>query len=254
MKYFFRNFKKRKIFGIELWLLFVLLDYKRIPVYLHSIIYAISKNIFSLKKDFEGMLSIPEGVTLHKLASSLPDNSEAIEIGCYKGLSASFILSGLNKTSKLFSIDPFDKDLNKQLKKINKYGDKNYKKIEYELMKIKPEKKAIEKALRKRGFTHFQLIEDYSFNIAKKWHKKIDFLWIDASHEYKDVKRDFTDWSKFLKRGGIIAFHDANKRSHSSYWKWGWPGPTKVVDEFIKGPSWTKIRKVDSITYATKNF
>ena len=118
------------------------------------------------------MLSLPEGATLHKITSLLPPRSTVVEIGCYKGLSTSFILSGLRSNSKLYSIDPFDKDLNKQLEEIKKYKDRNYKRTEYELMKIKSKKIFVEKELKKRGFTRFLLIEDYSFNIAKKWNKK----------------------------------------------------------------------------------
>ena len=47
-----------------------------------------------LKKDFKGMLSLPEGVSLCKLATSLPWKSDSIivEIGCYGGLSTAFHL------------------------------------------------------------------------------------------------------------------------------------------------------------------
>ncbi len=79
-------------------------------------------------------------------------------------------------------------------------------------------------------------------------------LWIDGSHIYEDVKKDFLLWSKFLKKGGIIVFHDSNKKNGGTKWNMGWPGPTLVVDEVIKEPEWINIEKIDSITYATKNF
>lgn len=37
---------------------------------------------------------------------------------------------------------------------------------------------------------------------------QLDVVHIDASHEYEDVKRDFENWSKLLKPGGCIIFHD----------------------------------------------
>jgi hypothetical protein len=35
-----------------------------------------------------------------------------------------------------------------------------------------------------------------------------DFIFIDGGHEYKTVKKDFLNYSKFLSKNGIIAFHD----------------------------------------------
>ena len=37
---------------------------------------------------------------------------------------------------------------------------------------------------------------------------KIDFLFIDADHSYEGVKNDFTLYSNFVKKPGLIAFHD----------------------------------------------
>ena len=36
----------------------------------------------------------------------------------------------------------------------------------------------------------------------------IDFLFIDGDHTYKGVKNDFDVYSKYVKKGGLIAFHD----------------------------------------------
>ncbi len=38
--------------------------------------------------------------------------------------------------------------------------------------------------------------------------KAIDFLFIDGDHSYKAVRSDFENYSKFVRKGGIIAFHD----------------------------------------------
>jgi predicted O-methyltransferase YrrM len=39
---------------------------------------------------------------------------------------------------------------------------------------------------------------------------KFDFIYIDGSHEYEDVKLDIYNSMKFLKKGGIISGHDYN--------------------------------------------
>lgn len=38
--------------------------------------------------------------------------------------------------------------------------------------------------------------------------EKVDFLFIDGNHSYEYHKGDFQNYSKFVRSGGIIAFHD----------------------------------------------
>ena len=50
---------------------------------------------------------------------------------------------------------------------------------------------------------------------VKRWLKDdlVDVLFIDADHTYAGVKRDYECYSPFVKRGGIIAFHDISQAS-----------------------------------------
>lgn len=43
---------------------------------------------------------------------------------------------------------------------------------------------------------------------TSKWFECIDFLFIDGDHTYEGVKKDFEMYSPFVKKGGLIAFHD----------------------------------------------
>ena len=58
---------------------------------------------------------------------------------------------------------------------------------------------------------------------ASKMYKdaSLDFVFIDASHEYEHVKEDISCWLPKLKSGGTIAGHDYP----------GWDGVKKAVDE-----------------------
>lgn len=38
--------------------------------------------------------------------------------------------------------------------------------------------------------------------------KAVDFLFIDADHTYEGVKRDFETYAPFVRKGGVVAFHD----------------------------------------------
>lgn len=60
---------------------------------------------------------------------------------------------------------------------------------------------------------------------------KIGLLFLDASHEYLDVRRNFEFWSPKVMTGGYIVFHDAADC---------WPGVKRVVSEL---PKW--YRKIE---------
>jgi predicted O-methyltransferase YrrM len=55
-----------------------------------------------------------------------------------------------------------------------------------------------------------QRVQDY-FNPEKgdSGSNEIDFLFIDGDHLYDGVKADFEMYSPLVKKGGIVAFHDA---------------------------------------------
>lgn len=56
---------------------------------------------------------------------------------------------------------------------------------------------------------NLNVIRDYSFNAVKQFQDgSIDMVYIDGSHEYKDVKRDLKDWISKVRKGGIVAGHD----------------------------------------------
>ncbi len=46
--------------------------------------------------------------------------------------------------------------------------------------------------------------------------RKLDFLFIDGDHSYAGVRQDYLDYSPFVKKGGLIAFHDIVRRDGSS--------------------------------------
>ncbi|OGD53078.1 hypothetical protein A3K80_04960 [Candidatus Bathyarchaeota archaeon RBG_13_38_9] len=52
--------------------------------------------------------------------------------------------------------------------------------------------------------------------------KEIDFCFIDGTHSYQGVKRDFEMHSPFVRKGGLIAFHDIDCSKHldiKRYWQ-----------------------------------
>ena len=81
-------------------------------------------------------------------------------------------------------------------------------------------------------YKEFYFYKEYSFNLAKDWKHKFDFVFIDGDHTYKAVKKDFDDWFPLLDVGGIMAFHDSAKVTSLPSGSFdGWEGVVNLVKE-----------------------
>jgi hypothetical protein len=56
----------------------------------------------------------------------------------------------------------------------------------------------------------------------------LDFVYIDANHKYEFVKDDIREWSKKVRKGGIVSGHDYYLT------KSGNTGVIRAVDEYVK--------------------
>tara|TARA_B100000686_G_C16780398_1_gene971421 strand:- start:1490 stop:2086 length:597 start_codon:yes stop_codon:yes gene_type:complete len=72
-----------------------------------------------------------------------------------------------------------------------------------------------------------EMIKGYSPAAADLFSdESVDFVYIDALHDYESVKKDIEAWWPKVKRGGVISGHDYNRLK--------WPGVVKAVKEFCK--------------------
>ena len=54
-----------------------------------------------------------------------------------------------------------------------------------------------------------QLVRDSSMDVVRRFaDESLDFVYIDANHDYQHVKEDIAEWSKKVKKGGIVSGHD----------------------------------------------
>ena len=53
--------------------------------------------------------------------------------------------------------------------------------------------------------------------------QSIDFVFIDAAHDYDNVKADIAAWYPKVRPGGVLAGHD-----------YGWEGVNRAVNEFLE--------------------
>ena len=54
----------------------------------------------------------------------------------------------------------------------------------------------------------------------------LDFVYIDAHHSFDFVMQDIIEWTKRVKKGGIVSGHD--------YYSFRWAGVMEAVDVYVK--------------------
>ncbi len=58
----------------------------------------------------------------------------------------------------------------------------------------------------------FKLIEDFSHIACKQVPNELDLAYIDAEHDYDNVKRDIACWYPKVRTGGVLCGHDWAER------------------------------------------
>ena len=204
------------------------------PLY-HNVMGLLHGHQFD-KAALGGMIRHSEAGMLFKWAQQVPQDGTIVEIGCYGGLSTSYLVKGSEgRNVSIFSIDPFNSDLDKQ-------SDLTDDCVPLE---GKPTRDLVAERMRGLGAgDRVTLIEGYSQEVVQGWDRPIDFLWIDGNHD--QAYRDFTDWSPFLKPGGRVGFHDAHPR-------YGYPQVAEDVKKALAdGSVWTNLEHVKSIIAGVK--
>jgi hypothetical protein len=133
------------------------------------------------------------------------------EIGVEQGIYSKFLLNRIPNL-KLYSIDSW-----------MPYGDFGWGKS------TSRQNKYYEETRTRLAPYNCEIIKDYSMNAVKKFKdESLDFVYIDASHAYENVKNDIQMWSKKVHKGGIVAGDDYY------VFKSGNDGVVKAVDEWIE--------------------
>ena len=127
------------------------------------------------------------------------------EIGVYKGeFTELFCQEGLN----IFAIDPWTVY----------YLEPKQKRHDalYEHTKLRLAKYSNCTIIRKSSMEALSDFEDGS----------LDFVYIDGDHSYKTCMEDITEWSKKVKKGGVVSGHDYSGASSAEV--------KLAVDDYVK--------------------
>jgi predicted O-methyltransferase YrrM len=147
------------------------------------------------------------------MVEKYPTNSHFVEVGVWKGMSAAYMAVEIINSKKDIKFDCID--IWEYLDSQPDIQEESFKDLYEIFMKnIDPVKHIITP------------IKELSWDGAKHYEdKSLDFVFIDAAHDYESVKKDITAWFPKIKEGGTIAGHD---------YPWC-DGVKKAVHEFFQG-------------------
>lgn len=156
----------------------------------------------------EDWFSYPE---LYSAAVAKFDSGTFVEIGSWKGRSAAYLaveIHNSNKPIKLICVDTWKGSVEHADMDCIK-NDTLYTEF---LNNLDPVKHIVS-PLRLSSLDAAKTFNDES----------LEFVYVDASHEYEDVKADLAAWYPKVKQGGVFAGHD-----------FMWPGVYQAVTEWAQ--------------------
>jgi len=71
------------------------------------------------------------------------------------------------------------------------------------------EDEAYRQTLERAKATGFKIIKAWSLDAVKEFeNESLDFVFIDGNHDFRHCTEDVDEWSKKVKKGGIVSGHD----------------------------------------------
>jgi len=146
-----------------------------------------------------------------------PDNSIFAEIGSWRGRSSVYMgveIINQGKEHMMVCIDTWKGSEENQGHSLLKEEDGLYKDFLKNIDPVNEERPGTLEDWRTTSQEAAELIYNNG---------SLDFVFIDASHDYENVIADIRAWYPKVKEGGVIAGHDYPD----------WPGVKKAVDEYF---------------------
>jgi len=146
------------------------------------------------KEIVSGLHTKNEKYLLWKSASKV-DHGSIVEIGSFEGYSSIVLAKGVQNGSKVYAIDP--------------HTDRMIEIDEMESPVVGDTWSIFNENIQKTGVSQIvQGIKMKSEDAVMTWKEPIALLYIDGSHRYEDVKKDFLLWKQYVIPGGMVIFHD----------------------------------------------
>ena len=132
-----------------------------------------------------------------RMVNNFNDGASFVEVGSWLGKSSNYMVSEITKSKKnieFTAIDTFKGTENEELHKniVGLYGGDIYGEF-------------VENTIISDNYALFNSIKDTSKNASTQFQNdSIDFIMIDAGHNYDSVKSDISRWYHKVKPGGFI--------------------------------------------------
>ncbi|KAA5535421.1 class I SAM-dependent methyltransferase [Roseiconus nitratireducens] len=153
--------------------------------------------------------------------ASAPEPARFVEIGVWKGRSTAFLGVEILNSAKRIRLDVVDTFQGSD--ELVHQQDADLGRLEQAF------RRNIEPVAAVIGTIRSEPSTDAALHYRDR---SLDFVFIDAAHDYESVKRDIQAWKPKIKRDGILAGHDYHPE---------WPGVVRAVDELC--PTRTVLRK-----------
>lgn len=137
-----------------------------------------------------------------KVIKEVPDNAHFVEIGVWQGKSVCCLAVEIIKSGKTIQVDAID----------TFEGSPNEPKIQQDLRELEEKGKTLKQCFLENiePVKHIVTpIQSDSVKAAELYkNNSIDFVFIDGSHIYENVRNDILAWLPKIKSGGYIGGHD----------------------------------------------
>ena len=143
------------------------------------------KEIYKSLEGINGWMGEVDCACLNDYASRV--SGTIVEIGCFMGRSSKVL--SLSTEAQVHSCDPFGG---------YEWGGEMWSKEKTKELCLK----------NMEGIKNWHLHHMPSLELAKKWDKPIDLLFIDGAHDKYSVLDDTRAWMPFLKPNHFVLYHD----------------------------------------------
>lgn len=142
-----------------------------------------------------------------QVVKAAPNKAHFVEVGVWKGRSAAFLAVEIINSGKTITLDLVD----------TWDGSIEHQPLQENVFEVF--KKNIEPVM---PYVNIKRMNSTSAALTYS-ERSLDFVFIDAAHDYENVKADILAWMPKVKPGGYLAGHDYPT----------WEGVTKAVNEII---------------------
>lgn len=131
------------------------------------------------------------------IAAILPDNAVCAEVGVYLGRSVAYLAERLRyKACRIYAIDLWSGEVSSKEALHQRSTDLSH----FDHFKRNMGDLGLDNV--------YPVVSDSAEAAAQFSDSSMDFVFIDASHDYNSVRRDILAWWPKVKLGGILAGHD----------------------------------------------